>query len=303
MDVEVHHVEAHVAHTHLAQDGVHVGAVVVQQGIFAAQHFHDARQMQLQQAQGVGVGHHQTGHLVGILGHGFFKGGGVHHAVTRRHVDDLEARQHGRGGVGAVGRVGDEHLGAVAALGLVVGGNELDAGIFAVGPGHGLEGEGLHARDLAQPPFGIIQALQGTLGQFAGKLGQQGMHAGKARQGGHVFRELGVVLHGAGAKGIEIGIHAVVELGQIGEVAHHVQLGALGQARRALAQQGFGQHLRGAGRVVVHRQGQTGSAAAFYGFGKDGFHSRPPSFSTMASTCARVLHSVQASKSTSSMPA
>ena len=61
--------------------------------------------------------------------------------------------------------------------------------------------------------------------------------------------------------------------------------------------------LRGAGRVVVHRQGQTGSAAAFYGFGKDGFHSRPPSFSTMASTCARVLHSVQASKSTSSMPA
>ena len=93
------------------------------------------------------------------------------------------------------------------------------------------------------------------------------------------------------------------ELGQIGEVAHHVQLGALGQARRTLAQQGFGQHLRGAGRVVVHRQGQTGSAAAFYGFGKDGFHSRPPSFSTMASTCARVLHSVQASKSTSSMPA
>ena len=185
----------------------------------------------------------------------------------------------------------------------MVGGDELDAGIFAVGPGHGLEGEGLHARDLAQPPFGVIQALQGALGQFAGKLGQQGMHAGKARQGGHVFRELGVVLHGAGAKGIEIGIHAVVELGQIGEVAHHVQFGALGQARRALAQQGFGQHLRGAGRVVVHRQGQTGSAAAFYGFGKDGFHSRPPSFSTMASTCARVLHSVQASKSTSSMPA
>ena len=275
--VKVHHVKAHVAHPHLAQDGVHIGAVVVEQGVHAVEQLHNAGQVGFHEAQSVGAGHHDAGQVFAVFGHGRGHGLRVHHAVARRQVHGLKARQGRRGRIGAVGRVGNEHFFAVASLGLVVGGNELHAREFAVGPGHGLKGEGPHARDFAEQGLGLAQALQRALhagGPPAG-LGQQGMRAAEARQRGHIFREFGVVLHGAGAKGVKIGVHTVVALRKLGKVAHHVQLRALGQAGRTGAQQGLGQHVRGLGGVAF----QAAGATAGHGFGEDGVHSRPPTAS------------------------
>ena len=256
--------------------------------------------MQLHEPQSVGAGHHQTGHILAVLGNGRDQGFRVHHAVAGFDVHGLKPGQGGGGRIGAVRRVRDEHLFAVAALGLVVGGDELDARELAVGPGHGLEGEGLHAREFAQPALGVIEALQRALraGRPARKLGQHRVQAAEAGQRGHVFGELGIVLHGAGAKRIKIGVHTVVELGKPGEVTHHVQFRAFGQAGRSLAQQVGGQHLRGLGRLGFYLPGAT----AGHGFGEDGFHSRPPTVSARKPIWRRLLNSVQASSSTFSMP-
>ena len=298
--IEVHHVKAHVAHAHLAHDGVHVGAVVIEQRVHLAQFFHDARQVQLHETQRVGAGHHQTGHVLAVLGNGRGQGVRVHHAVAGLDVHGLKTGQRGGSRIGAVGRVRNEHFFAIAALGLMVGRDELDAREFAVGSGHGLEGEGLHARELAQPALGLIEALQRALraGRPARELGQQRMQAAEAGQRGHVFGELGIVLHGAGAKGVEIGVHTVIEFGKPGEVPHHVQLRTFGQARRIFAQQTGGQHLRRFGRVGIYLPGAT----AGHGFGENGFHSRPPTVSARKPIWRRLLSSVQASSSTFSMP-
>jgi len=60
-DVEVHHVKARIAHTHLAHDGVHVGAVVVQFRTGSMNHVGDLQDVFLKQPQRIGIGQHQSG--------------------------------------------------------------------------------------------------------------------------------------------------------------------------------------------------------------------------------------------------
>ena len=62
------------------------------------------------------------------------------------------------------------------------------------------------------------------------------MDTGKARQGGHVFIELGVVLHGTGAKRIEARIDAKVALREMGIVTYNFDLADFGQWRGLFAQ-------------------------------------------------------------------
>ena len=298
VQVHMENVDPDAAHVGVAHDGVQVRAVAVDEAAALVHQIADRLDVGLEQAERVRVRDHDAR---AVVVHDGFDGFDGQDAVgTDGHLHRGEAAQGRAGGVGAVRGVGDEHLGALVALRPVPRLNEHDAGQFAVRARGRLEAARLKAGHGAEHPFGFVQHAQRALRIFGG---EQRMRAGKTGQRRDLFVDFGVVLHGARTERVHARVHAEVPRGQAGVVAHHVQFGALGQARRALAQQGFGQHLRGAGRVVVHRQGQTGSAAAFYGFGKDGFHSRPPSFSTMASTCARVLHSVQASKSTSSMPA
>ena len=227
VEVEVHDVEAHVAHAHLAHDGVHVGAVVVEQCVHGVDDLHNLLQAGLHEAQSVGAGHHEAGEVVAVLRNGGLEGLGIDHAVLGLDGHGGEAGHGGGGGVGAVRGVGNEHDATAAPLGLVVGRDEGDAGELAVGAGHGLESEALHARDLAQEALGVAEHLQGALaGLLAGlELGQHGMQAGEAGQLGDGLRALGVVLHGARAQGVEVGVHAVVELGQSREVPDDVDLG------------------------------------------------------------------------------
>jgi hypothetical protein len=58
VQVQVHDVEAGVAHPQFAENGVQIGAVVVEQGVHLAAQGHDLGQVALEQAQGVRHGHH-----------------------------------------------------------------------------------------------------------------------------------------------------------------------------------------------------------------------------------------------------
>ncbi len=208
----------------------------------------------------------------------------------------------GAGGVGAVGAVGHDDLGFLVALVPVVGGDDHDAREFAVRAGHGLQGEGLHPADLAQQPLGLVEHLQRALAQPARalELRQHRVQPGEARQGGRRLGELGVVLHGAGAQRVEVTVHAVVLPREVGEVAHHVQLGERGQVGRAAAQKRAGQQV---GRRLFGLGGPDALAPGNGAF-EDGVHLRHPrSISANMPMDSMEVFSVQATSRAFSSPA
>ncbi|OQA44953.1 MAG: hypothetical protein BWY50_00264 [Spirochaetes bacterium ADurb.Bin315] len=67
MKVEVEHVEAHVAGTDLAHDRIEVRPVIVQQGSRFMDRFADCKDILFKKPEGVGVGQHEGGDLIGEL--------------------------------------------------------------------------------------------------------------------------------------------------------------------------------------------------------------------------------------------
>ena len=126
------HVEAHRPWVRLAEDGVEVRAVIVEEGTRVVDdpcHFADVA---LEEAERGGVGNHECGRL--LLRHGAAQRVEVDGAVLGGQLDDVVAGHRGGGGVRAVGGVGDDDLVAVAfAAGFVVGAGDEHRGPFALG--------------------------------------------------------------------------------------------------------------------------------------------------------------------------
>jgi hypothetical protein len=100
----------------------------------------------LEDAQGVGVGEHERGHVVVHL-----RGerGDVDHARGVRLQVLHRIAAHGDGGrVGAVRGIGDQNLLARVALGLQVSAHQQDAGELAMRPRRRLQRDRVHAADL-----------------------------------------------------------------------------------------------------------------------------------------------------------
>ena len=139
VQVDVDDVEAHVAGARVAHDRVQVGAVVVEGPARVVDDLGDLRDVLVEEPEGVRVGQHQAGRVVARLRAQVVEvdaaalvGGQLHHLVAgHRH----------RGGVGAVGRVGGEHLGPLLAAVGVVGAGEQQPRQLAVGARRGLEAD------------------------------------------------------------------------------------------------------------------------------------------------------------------
>ncbi len=146
MQVEVHDVGAEIAGTHLAHQGVHVGAVHVHQRALGMQHVGNLMDLLLEDAQGVGIGEHQRGDVF------------VHLRFQRRHVDHARGVRlqvlhrvaaHRSGcGIGSVRRIGHQDFLARIALRLEIGPHQQDSGHLAVSTRGRLHGDGIHAGDL-----------------------------------------------------------------------------------------------------------------------------------------------------------
>ena len=142
----MHDVDAEVAGAGLADEGVHVGSVHVEEGALGVEDVGDLVDLGLEDADGGGVGEHEGG---GVFVDEAFELGDVDHALgVGLEVGDLVADDGCGCGIGAVGGVGDDDLFTGVALGLVVGAGQQDAGELAVGAGGGLERDGVHAGDL-----------------------------------------------------------------------------------------------------------------------------------------------------------
>ena len=206
MEIEMHHVETHVSGAYLPHDGIEIGAIVVQKTAGAMDCFGNLQDVLFEQPKGVGVGQHDTGQgFIEMILHAVK---GDQAPAVGADLHHLKTRQVGGGRVCAVGRVRNQHLGSTSLSPLLkVGLEELHPRELPLSSGEGLQGTPGHTCDLAQPNEQLVHQGQDSLSAF---FRLQGMKTNKGFKGGHLFVDLGVVLHSAGAQGIEAQIHTVV---------------------------------------------------------------------------------------------
>ena len=169
-----------------------------------------------------------------------------------------------------MGGVGNDDLGplGIAPVQMILLHHQ-QGGELPVSAGGGHKGHAVHSRDLAQQLLGQVQRLQAALDRV-GALG--GVYPRKAGQGRRLLMDSGIILHRAGAQGIESVVHPVGPPLQLGVVPGEIHLGHLGEtqrrpALRALHQVG-GRHIQ---------RGQQVAAAPGAAFFKQQFHlSTPP---------------------------
>ena len=244
VQVDVHHVKAHIAGTDYAHYGVEVRTVVIEQTARLVDDLCDLFDVALEKAERGGVGQHKAR---GIGADGLPEGVKVHAAVgSGLDLLDLEAGHGGGGGVGAVRRIGHYHdLALKVAAVLVIGADMHKAGQLAVSAGSGLQGERVHTADLAEHLLHIVHQFKAALSHLGV---EQGMHV--VKQGGKLLVDFGIVLHGTRAQGVEAVVHAEVAARKVGVVANKVHFAQLGQGKRRGRAKLLGYLVHGVGRVA-----------------------------------------------------
>ena len=180
----------------------------------------DRLDLLLEQPQGVGVGQHQADHA--LIADRLERDQIDIAPLIRGELDRLETAHSHRGRVGAVGAVGDQHLGPVEiAPGQVIGPHHQHPGKFAVRPSRRVEADPGKTRNLFERFLQSIHQLQAALGQ---PVRLQGMAAGKALQGRGGFIDFGVVFHGTGAQRVKMAVDAEILLRQAHIVTDQLQL-------------------------------------------------------------------------------
>ena len=164
MQVDVHRVDAEVAGADLADDGVEVGAVAIDEAARGVDRVGDRLHLGLEQAAGVGVGDHHRGDV------------GPEAGLQRGEIDaagggggnilDLVAGEGGGGGIGAVGAFGDEHDLARVAARFERGADAQDAAQFAMRAGLGGHRHAVHAGQVDQPEGELVDQLERALHRF-----------------------------------------------------------------------------------------------------------------------------------------
>ena len=183
VQIQMHHIHAEVPRTGLAHQGVHVGAVHVEQGAFGVKYVGDLMNLALEDADGAGVGQHQRSR---VFGDDLLQLGDVDHAQrVGAQVLHLVTADGGGGGVGSVSRVGDDDLGPGISLGLMVGADQQDAGELSMRAGRRLQRDRIHAGDIEQAGLQQANHLERSLGERL-RAGKDGLR--RCLRGGRQIR-------------------------------------------------------------------------------------------------------------------
>ena len=111
MEIDVHHIKAHVTRTACTEHRVEVGSVVVHQSATLMYELGYLGNLLLKHTESVGVGHHHRSH--GVV-EDATKVVHIHKTLCGTlHLNNLQAANGSRGRIGAMSRVGDNHLGAL----------------------------------------------------------------------------------------------------------------------------------------------------------------------------------------------
>ena len=154
----------------------------------------DAGNILLEYAEGVGIGEHHRRH--GVVKQRF-EVGDIHCAILAAlHLHHLQAADGGGSGVGAVGRIRDNHLAAFVTFSTrcVVGANHHQSGQLTLCACEWVEGELLHPSYLTERFLQGPVHLQRTL---RGERGCRRMQSGETTVGCHLLVDFRIVFHRA----------------------------------------------------------------------------------------------------------
>ena len=222
-------VEAHVAGPRDAADGVEVRPVVVHEGAGSVKDPLHLLDPLVEEPERRRVREHEAGRRLVDLPAEILEVDVA--AGVRRHLDELVARHRHARRVRAVSGVGHDDPSALLVLSAVgeVRVHEHEARQLALRAGRGLERHRVQAadlrEDLLEPPHELERSLRAV-------LVLQRVKVGEARVADHDLVDARVVLHRAGAEGVEAGVDAEVASRQLGEVTHELELGRFRKPRR-----------------------------------------------------------------------
>ncbi len=223
VQVQVQDVESHITRTGDTDERVHIRSVVVEKASASVDEGCDLLDVLLEKAEGVRVRHHNAGDVVAEQR---FEVVHIHKAVSLGlHDNHLQTADGGAGRVRSVGTVRHDHLGPLeVTVQDVVLTHYHQTGQLAVRSGARIEREVCHSSDRSQSLVHIIIDLQSAL--YRGRRLQR-MQSEEALHPGDLLVDLRVVFHRAASQRIESGIDTEVHLGQVGVVAHDINLAHL----------------------------------------------------------------------------
>ena len=162
VQIDVHNVEAQVARAALAQHGVEVGAVVVHESAAVVHQLGNLCYVVFKDTQCVRVRHHHAGNVVAQQ---WLEVIHIHCAIRPAlHHHHFQSANGRTGGVGAVSRVGDDDLGALAVVAAhVVGTHNHEPCEFTVCSGIGIEREFAQSGDFGERPLQVVIDFQRAL--------------------------------------------------------------------------------------------------------------------------------------------
>mmetsp|Transcript_28930 Transcript_28930/g.50887 ORF Transcript_28930/g.50887 Transcript_28930/m.50887 type:complete len:344 (-) Transcript_28930:1552-2583(-) len=227
VEVKVADVGADAAGRAEADLGVHVGAVHVHLSSVLVDELADFLDVAFEDSVGGRVSDHECAEVFAVRLDLIDKVIVVDVALlVALDSDDLEPGHDSGSRVGAVG--GDRDNADVAvrvSVVLVVGSDTLEAEVFTLGAGVGLEGDGVEAGDVSQVVDHFLHHLHVALNLFDRG---EGVELADSRPGDRHHFGGGVELHGAGSERDHGGLEAEVLGGKLVEVSHHLGFGVVG---------------------------------------------------------------------------
>ena len=224
--IHVQHIKAHITWFDLAEDGVEVGTIVVEQATGLVDDPRDIGNLPFKNATGRGIGHHQTSRLRSHRGSQRFD---VHIAVAvDGHLAHLIAAHDGGCRVRPMRRVRNQYLVArVIGVGVVVGADHGHTSELALRTRHRRQGYAAHT---GQVPQDLLQEMETLEIPLADTVRRERVAPEKSGMARCAMRASGVVLHRARTQRIELIVDGKVFGRQVSEVAHHLQFRYLRQA-------------------------------------------------------------------------
>ena len=226
-------ITADVAVAGVAHEGVQVSAIDVDLTAGGVHRVGDVLDAVLVNPVGRGVGHHQRGEVLTVLGDFRVQVINVDVAllITGDH-NDLHTRQDGAGRVGAVSaRRNQADVAVSITAGEVVAANRKQARVFTLASRVGLQRHRVVTGEFGEPGFQVRHQYQ--VARHVGG-GGEGVEASKFGPGHRLHFGGGVELHGAATERNHAPVERVVLIGELLEVAHHLSLRAVDVEHRVL---------------------------------------------------------------------
>ena len=226
VQVQVRDIAAEVAVAGESQHGIEVRTVDVDLAARVMHGLADGADLVLVHAVRRGVGDHQRGQGIRMLGDLGSEVIDIHIAkfVTGHH-DDTHAGKHCGGGIRAMGALRDQtHSAITVAAGSVIATDGEKPGELALAARIGLKGHRVVAGHVGEPALQLHYQLQVALDI---RLRREGVQSGELRPGDGLHLGGRVELHRARSERDHTAIKRVVIVGEVLEIAHHRRLGAV----------------------------------------------------------------------------